>query len=106
VLGDDDPDPDAAVAKDTVVFVVRHAETTGATSDPPLSTAGQARAQALANVLAKVDLAAVYTSQYRRTRDTGVPAADAATLTIQVRQVDGTNSRGRTKESSSPQTHS
>lgn len=87
----DDAVPDAAVAKDTVAFVVRHAETTSDPVDPPLSTAGQARAQALAGILATAEVAAIYSSQYRRTRDTGTVVGDAVGVLVQVRQVDGTN---------------
>lgn len=87
----DDAAPDAAPAMDTVVFVVRHAETTTDPVDPPLSAAGQTRAQALAARLTTANIAAVYSSQYRRTRDTAMVVADAAGVVVQVRAVDGTN---------------
>ncbi len=87
--GDDggEPGPDAAVTTtDTVVYVVRHAETT-TDPDPGLSAAGQARADSLAAMLADDHLAAVYTSQYRRTKDTGTPAASAAGIAVTVKTV-------------------
>lgn len=89
--GDDEQTPDAAPAVDTVVFVVRHAETTTDPVDPGLSVAGQARAQALATTLSTANIAAVYSSQYRRTRETATVVADAASLMVQIRQVDGSN---------------
>ncbi|MGH7480699.1 MAG: phosphoglycerate mutase family protein, partial [Longimicrobiales bacterium] len=54
------------------LVIVRHAETaTDGTRDPSLSEAGRARAAALASSLAHADVAAVFTTQYRRTRETG-----------------------------------
>jgi phosphohistidine phosphatase SixA len=84
------PTPDAS-ALTTVVFVVRHAETTTDPNDPALSTAGQARAQALAQIVAPAQLAAVLSSQFRRTRDTGAPAAAAASLAVEVMAVTAAN---------------
>ncbi|MEO7092427.1 MAG: phosphoglycerate mutase family protein, partial [Polyangiales bacterium] len=87
--GDDggEPGPDAAVAAETKVFVVRHAEATTDPTDPGLTAAGQARADSLAAMLADDHLAAVYSSQYRRTKDTAMPAAAGAGLTVQVKMV-------------------
>ncbi len=87
----DAPPASVDAAADTIVFVVRHAETTSAAVDPPLSAAGQARAQTLATRLAPFGIAAVYSSQYLRTRDTAMAVAAAAGLTVQVRPVDSTN---------------
>jgi len=87
--GDDggEPGPDAGIAPVTKVFVVRHAETTTDANDPGLSPAGQTRADGLAALLADDHLTAVYASQYRRTKDTGAPAAAGAGLTVQVKTV-------------------
>ena len=85
-----DPMTDAKDAA-TVVLVVRHAETTTEPNDPGLSTAGQARAEALARIVAPAGLAAVLSSQFRRTRDTGAPAAAAASLAVEVIAVDASN---------------
>ncbi|HRO26403.1 MAG TPA: phosphoglycerate mutase family protein [Luteimonas sp.] len=61
--------------------VVRHGEKTSDTEhDPELSAAGLERAQALARQLADDDLVAVYTSDYRRTRQTAQPSAAAHRL--------------------------
>lgn len=92
--GDPTPDaspmPDAAITP-KVVFVVRHAETTTDPNDPPLSAAGQARAAALAQLVAPAGLGAVLSSQFRRTRETGIPAATAASLTVEVIAVTSAN---------------
>lgn len=61
------------------MILVRHAEKASAPrEDPGLSAAGQARAQALAQVLADRGIAAVLTSPLRRTRETAAPVAEAA----------------------------
>lgn len=86
-----DASPDVAAAADTVVYVVRHAETTGAGTDPMLSPAGLARAQALATQLAGAHVVAIYTSQYHRTHDTAIPTSTASGVAIVDRTVDGTN---------------
>lgn len=60
------------------IVVVRHAETAGDDPrDPSLSDAGRARAQALLRSVRHLGIRAVYTSQYRRTRDTGRVIADS-----------------------------
>lgn len=72
----------------TTVFVVRHAEkAVDGTRDPPLSAAGEARAERLATLLgaghAGTRLAAVYATEFRRTRQTA--QAVAARLQVPVR---------------------
>jgi len=57
------------------VYVVRHAEKESGVDDPGLTPAGVARAEALAGVCARAGVVAVYTTEYRRTRETGAPAA-------------------------------
>ncbi len=93
--GDDDPSTDAAVdaiSTDRVVYVVRHAETGSTATDPPLDAAGMARAMKLAMRLQNAGIAKIYASQYHRTRDTGMPVAVAAGITVEVRMVDASNS--------------
>lgn len=75
----------------SVIFVVRHAEradagSTGGTmmkDDPDLSERGQARAKSLAGMLRDADIRAIYTTDLKRTKQTGAPLAVAfgATLT-------------------------
>lgn len=69
----------------SVVFVVRHAERADAKDDASLlSRKGKKRAQALRAVLAGVPLKAVYTTEYKRTQQTGEPTAAARGMTLTV----------------------
>lgn len=76
-------------AADTLVIVVRHAEKAAGGDDPPLTEAGTARAERLARYLAGMSLRAVYATDYRRTRDTALPAARAAGIAIDGYAPDG-----------------
>ena len=81
----------------TTVILVRHAEKQlGTIADPPLSPAGEARADRLAVLLgAKLDgmpISAVYASEARRTQQTAAPLARRLGLAAQTRpakDVDG-----------------
>lgn len=64
----------------TTVLVVRHAEKSGS-GDVDLSPAGFARADALAHVVAKASLDAIYTTNLKRTRQTADPTETATGLT-------------------------
>ncbi|HZV69973.1 MAG TPA: phosphoglycerate mutase family protein [Saprospiraceae bacterium] len=68
--------PDTA----TTFILVRHAETTGAGTNPVLSSAGQSRAQELKRILSNVDVDAVYSTDFNRTRQTAEPVATANSL--------------------------
>lgn len=73
----------ADAASATVVFVVRHAEkATDDPKDPSLSEAGVARAEALAQLLSAAEVTALYSSDYKRTRDTLTPIAKARGLEL------------------------
>ena len=66
----------------TVIYVVRHAEKgTNHPSDPDLSAIGQARARALKDSMSDVTLSAIYTTDYKRTRQTVAPTAQIKNLT-------------------------
>ncbi len=72
------------------VYLVRHAEKgTEPANDPPLTAAGQARAAALAVVLADADVRSIVTTQLRRTQETARPLADRRAITPQVVGVTG-----------------
>jgi 2,3-bisphosphoglycerate-dependent phosphoglycerate mutase len=86
-----------------VVIVIRHAEkaTTGG-NDPDLSAAGRARSEMLARLLKDAGLTAVFTSEFKRTRETAVPLAksigvtptvvpaqDTTALVAKLHQLDG-----------------
>ena len=71
-------------ASDSATYIlVRHAEkATAPPKDPPLTEAGQDRAQRLADGLQGTRLDAVYSSPYQRTRQTAAPVAQAQGLTV------------------------
>ena len=74
------------LASDTMLIVVRHAEkATDDPKDPGLSEQGNARANQLAVVLKNSSVKAVYTTQYKRTQQTGLPTAMQAGLHLDVR---------------------
>ena len=88
-----------AAAADQVVFLVRHAERVPSPpapaapsttpppghgmmgEDPPLSAAGEQRAARLATMLATADIRSIFTTEYRRTRQTATPLAQKLKLT-------------------------
>ena len=65
------------------IYLVRHAEKEKGVN-PGLTTAGQARAEALKDRFTGKGIAYVYSSEYRRTLDTLRPFADAAKINIDV----------------------
>jgi broad specificity phosphatase PhoE len=84
------PPVPAAPAATTTVIVVRHAEkATDDPRDPSLSAAGEARAQALAAALADAGVAAVYSTELKRTWLTADPLAKKAGLTVEKRPMAG-----------------
>lgn len=60
----------------TTIVLVRHAEKASEGDDPPLTDAGHARAEALAHALSDAEVAAIYVSDWTRTRQTASPLAD------------------------------
>ena len=66
------------------IYIVRHAEKeqVDGERDPELTEAGHARATALRDRLAKAELAALYSSEYRRTLQTVAPIAEATGLEV------------------------
>lgn len=68
----------------TTFIVLRHAETTGGGTNPNLSAQGLARAETLRQILANVPLAAVFASNFNRTKQTAQPTADDKSLTINI----------------------
>lgn len=68
----------------TVVIVVRHGEKDASVegNDPPLSEAGRRRAERLAAVAAEAGVAAAYTTQFKRTRETARPAVERLKIPV------------------------
>ena len=67
----------------TLVFVVRHAEKAADDPrDPSLSPEGEARAQALDQLLAHAGVTHLLSSDYKRTRDTLLPLAERTGLDL------------------------
>ncbi len=69
----------------TTFILVRHAEKdmTQSTPDPDLSAQGHERAGRLASLFEKTDIAAVYSTAFKRTRQTVEPLASAKKLAVQ-----------------------
>ena len=67
------------------VFIVRHAERADAKDDASLlSRKGKKRAKVLSRVLAGVALKGVYSTEYKRTQQTGEPTAESKGLKVTV----------------------
>lgn len=67
----------------TTVILVRHAEKgTDDPKDPELSEAGKERAQHLAQVLKEIKVDAIYSTPYKRTRNTVTPLAEAKGISV------------------------
>jgi phosphohistidine phosphatase SixA len=78
----------AKSGKETVVYVVRHAEKAASggtmmTDDPELSEAGQKRAEVLRDKLKNEPIMALLATKYKRTQQTLQPLAQAKGLTVQ-----------------------
>src|SRR5262249_46748569 len=74
----------------TTVILLRHAEkATQPPDDPPLTAAGRARANVLADALADSGVGAIFVTQFRRTAETAAPLA--ARVHIQLQVIPATN---------------
>ncbi|MEO5937287.1 MAG: phosphoglycerate mutase family protein [Terriglobales bacterium] len=77
-------DAPAPSSKSTTIYIVRHAEKASASGDTPLSEAGTKRAACLATTLADAKLQSIYTTEYKRTKDTAAPTAAKTGVTATV----------------------
>ncbi len=76
-----DPLSDSTV----VVYLVRHAEKADdGTNDPPLTIAGQIRGQTLSRLLGDAGISSVYSTDYKRTRETTRPLSEAMGLEVKL----------------------
>ncbi|WP_088332465.1 phosphoglycerate mutase family protein [Lacimicrobium sp. SS2-24] len=72
---------------DYSLYVLRHAhKQADGTSDPALSEAGQAQAERLATLLHQAGIQRIYSTDYRRTRETVLPLSQQ--LGVDIRQYD------------------
>jgi broad specificity phosphatase PhoE len=62
-------------AAPTTLILVRHAEKGPEEPDPDLTEAGRERAALLSSMLREVELSAVYSTKYKRNRQTAAPTA-------------------------------
>ena len=74
----------AAASEDTVIFLVRHAEKTATKDDPALSAAGRQRSQQLADLLRDAGIDQIYSTDFRRTRETAAPFAGMTGLDVEL----------------------
>ncbi len=73
--------PGSAAAQASTVIIVRHAEKAGETGDVDLSEVGHQRAATLRETLRHYSVQGVFTSEFKRTRQTAEPTATANGLT-------------------------
>jgi len=68
----------------STIILLRHAEKADdGTKDPPLNTAGIERSQKIAAMLKDTQVDAIFSTNYKRTRETAQPIAEMKNLTIQ-----------------------
>ena len=68
----------SVASAEPVVVIVRHAEkAANDPKDPDLSPAGRERAEVLARILKDASIAAIFTSEFKRTQETAAPTSAA-----------------------------
>lgn len=71
-------------AQDKIVVLVRHAEKADASADPELSLLGRERAERLVKRAGKYRPKEIYSTDFKRTRDTVTPLANKRRVQVQM----------------------
>jgi broad specificity phosphatase PhoE len=71
-------------AQKKTIILVRHAEKVDASQDPDLSAEGKARAEKLAKIVKRYKPGAIYSTDFKRTRDTVAPIAAKRKLKVEI----------------------
>jgi broad specificity phosphatase PhoE len=74
--------PALATAEPSAIYLVRHAEKMGS-QDPELTPRGQERARAIAAILHRAGITAIFSTPTQRTMQTAAPLAQQTGLTVQ-----------------------
>ena len=78
---------------ESIVVIVRHAEkASGESDDPSLSEAGRARAATLSRLLQDSEISAIFTTEFKRTKETATPIANTLKITPTVVRATGITS--------------
>ncbi|MBD0370928.1 MAG: histidine phosphatase family protein [Pyrinomonadaceae bacterium] len=76
----------------TTILLVRHAEKASDAEDSPLTDEGVRRSQALVRVVEDAGVSAIYSSQFKRNRDTAKPLSDRLGVAVTEMPVNLQNS--------------
>jgi phosphohistidine phosphatase SixA len=72
----------ALAADANIIYLTRHAEKLDTGSDPALTSAGQLRAQNIADLLKRANISSIYSTDYNRTQQTAQPLSTAIAVPV------------------------
>ena len=78
-----------------IVILIRHAERAATGDDPLLTAAGERRAVVLAKMFGDANVSAIFTSTFRRTKNTAAPLARKTGVVPKVIADDGDQAKAR-----------
>ncbi|MFC4929523.1 phosphoglycerate mutase family protein [Massilia sp. GCM10023247] len=76
--------PLAALAEPSMIYLVRHGEKAAEGKDPDLTPQGQQRARNIATMLAKTNIAHIFSTPTKRTQQTAQPLAQQNGVQVQL----------------------